>query len=181
MIRKFLKSISSSKKGSIVIETALCLPILIYLMFFILEMIKIIIVQSAIDTISLELTYDYCAFRNTNNFNSIIEAYHPKFVNRDDIHVSINAQVDLETLVSGEFGKPVNWSPEIIKKNIPEEVSVQCIEKDNKKEVPSGSAFELTLVCNYPFTSKFVTKLFSPGADKDGKFLIWNRAISICN
>lgn len=181
MIRKFLKSIRGSKKGSIVIEAALCLPILIYLMFFILEMIKIIIVQSAIDTISLELTYDYCAFRNTNNFNSIIDTYRPKFVDKEDIHVSINAQIDLETLVSGEFGKSVDWVSERIKKNIPEEVSVQCIEKANKKEVPSGSAFELTLVCNYPFSSKFVTKLFSPGASKDGKFLIWNRAISVCN
>ncbi len=51
------------------------------------------------------------------------------------------------------------------------------------KDTLVGKAFVLTFVCDFPFSSAFVQKLFLGGSNTVDKsrFLIWGRGVGICN
>ncbi len=94
MIVKVLDSFKDEKSGSTVIEAALCIPVLLSLIFFILEMIKITILQSTIDSMTLETTFDYCAFKDTEHFDSIIKKiFHHSLKMRRFVAISVFIRV----------------------------------------------------------------------------------------
>ncbi len=181
MIVKVLDSFKDEKSGSTVIEAALCIPVLLSLIFFILEMIKITILQSAIDSITLETTFDYCAFKDTEHFDSIIKKNLPPFVKNNNIRSYIIVYPSLSDLTTdSNYGNPVNYpSTASHSENVMIAEGVEDKMVDNR--ISSGCAFELTLVCDYEFSSPYIAKLFARDSSKSQQFLIWNRAICVCN
>jgi hypothetical protein len=75
------------------------------LIFFALELMKIHITQTAIDTICAEMTFDFIATRSWNNFTSIMEKYRPSFIPKkgadgyDVIRFTIDSYTNLEEMM----------------------------------------------------------------------------------
>lgn len=94
-----------SPKGAAIIEAALTIPIVIYLIFFLIELLRIKDIQSALDAIAEECSVQFMFTKSTNagdasesssgsattggitpsNFDTIIAKYKPKYVSQEDI------------------------------------------------------------------------------------------------
>lgn len=98
---------NNSVKGAAVIETALTIPIVLYLIFFLIELIKIKDVQSALDAIAEECSIQFMFTKSTNvtsgisqssstqsanisNFDAIVKKYKPKYIPDEDITYYFN-------------------------------------------------------------------------------------------
>lgn len=98
---------SNSVKGAAVVETALTIPIVLYLIFFLIELLKIKDVQSALDAIAEECSIQFMFTKSTNvksqisqaaptqgatisNFDAIVEKYKPKYISAEDITYYFN-------------------------------------------------------------------------------------------
>lgn len=93
------------QRGAAVIETALTIPIVIYLIFFLIELLRIKDIQSALDAIAEECSVQFMFTKSTNagdasesssgsattggitpsNFDTIIAKYKPKYISPEDI------------------------------------------------------------------------------------------------
>lgn len=93
------------QKGAAVIETALTIPIVLYLIFFLIELLRIKDIQSALDAIAEECSVQFMFTKSTNagdasgsssgsattggitpsNFDTIIAKYKPKYISPEDI------------------------------------------------------------------------------------------------
>ena len=60
------------KKGTAVLEAALCIPVLLYLMFFTLEVIRVGVYQVAVDNMALKLAFEYSGLKSSTNFEKVI-------------------------------------------------------------------------------------------------------------
>lgn len=177
---KFLKNM----QGAAIIEAALCIPIVLYLLFFILEAVKVAIYQITLDSIAIESAFEYSAFKDTSKFDAILKKNLPfSAMSKDDIRCYINVYPSLEKLASNpSFGGKVIWPTTKVASANVSTVGFSLQDVLNGR-VRSGAAFELTIVCDYKFTSAFVSKLFAGGSNsEDGKhFFIWSRAACVCN
>lgn len=93
MLKIFRKS-----AGTTVLETALTLPIILYLIFFCIEIIKIKDVQTALDSIATEAAIQFMSSLHTDigrdvetpgnqdGIQGIIEKYRPKYIRSGDIN-----------------------------------------------------------------------------------------------
>lgn len=180
--KKFFKNIKF-KKGAAVVETALCLPVILYLIFFILEAIRMTIFQVAVDSMSIEMSFEYSALKTTEHFDEIMANNKPAFLGPDETRYYINVYPSLEQLISTSFGAQVQWPLT----NVP---SANILLHDflpsdlyPDGSFKSGAAFELTVVCDYKFTSSLVSRLFAGGSNSaDGRhFFVWARSICVCN
>lgn len=98
---------SNSVKGAAVVETALTIPMVLYLIFFLIELLKIKDVQSALDAIAEECSIQFMFTKSTNvksqisqaaptqgatisNFDAIVEKYKPKYISAEDITYYFN-------------------------------------------------------------------------------------------
>ena len=181
MLVRFLSG-KKGKRGSAVIETALCLPVLLFLLFFIIEAIRITIYQIAMDQIALEAAFEYSAYKTTDKFEEIKKRNFPfSAMVRDDIRYYIRLYPNLNALVSSSiFGDNVSWPrTNVAASNV--QASDNMVLVNNR--VPARTAVELVVVCDYKFTNAFVSKLFAGGSNSaDGKhFFIWSRAVCVCN
>lgn len=93
------------QKGAAVIEAALTIPIVLYLIFFLVELLRIKDIQSALDAIAEECSIQFMFTKSTNagdasesssgsattggitpsNFDTIIAKYKPKYISPEDI------------------------------------------------------------------------------------------------
>jgi hypothetical protein len=226
----------------VLLEAALTLPVICYLIFFLLELMKINITQTSIETITAECTFEFIATGNNKNFGTIIEKYRPKFIPLDRIRYWIRLYVGgtvgttayeglaymclhspyggeeiywpLNNTVGGSFGDDDHFggfnadtdyldtdgSNSILAAvnylgtstyNSTSEVEAKKTEAANyiigNPNAPSGTAFVLTFVVDYNFSSAFVRMLFSGGsntkrgAGKGKKYLLWGRGVGIVN
>lgn len=214
-------------------EAALTLPVICYLVFFLLELTRINIAQAALDAITEECTFEFIATGNTKNFANIIEKYCPKFIiNKTNLRYWIRLYVKNGTTeglaymcaASPYGGEEIFWPNNVLgeHEDTPDYLDVdntnvsetnpsgilwatnyygyaanggidgnvkQTIEGylGGTEEIPAGTAFVLTFVIDYPFSSSFVKMLYSGGSNtkrgsnKGNKYLLWGRGVGIVN
>ena len=63
--------------GTAILETALTLPVVLYIIFFSIELIRISLAQVAVDAITKECTFSLMAKGNCSDFDTIINKYRP--------------------------------------------------------------------------------------------------------
>ncbi|MDR1551777.1 MAG: hypothetical protein LBS14_03815 [Holosporaceae bacterium] len=185
------------KVGNAVLETSITLPILCVLIFFILEMIKINDVQMSVDAIAMELAFDFMSSRATANFNTIIDKHRPPFIRSATIRWYITHYPNITKMneVAPYGGSEVYWP----NGNGQVDGLKHFIDVDSdgsRKEsggssigyqsptttVANGTAFVLTVVCYYPFSSSFVKSFIAGGSNTESRemFLVWGRCVGIC-
>ncbi|MBE6446936.1 MAG: hypothetical protein E7015_00375 [Alphaproteobacteria bacterium] len=176
MFRKFVKRFHLSQKGAALVEMALCGPPLFILIFFIFEIIKIVVFQIALDTISLELSFDYAGNKTTKNFNNIIRRnILLPFFSADDIGVNIVCGDNLHNFIktTGEnFPSSVRGGIYL--------VSPYVQGDDLTQKISSGCPFELTVVGHYKSNLKIATQFFQTAVSGNG-MCFYSRAVCICN
>ncbi|MDR2107407.1 MAG: pilus assembly protein [Holosporaceae bacterium] len=185
-------------RGTAVLETALTLPVIIYLIFFILETAKIKDVQSSLDAMSAEMSFDFMASKNTDNFEKIIERHKPSYVPRKNIKWYFHIYKDLYQIDDGDVVWYGNSTAHLETDKEPglsggsNRLEQFDLEKPEKSVFPeghedlktlSGKSFVLTVICDYAFSSAFVKKFFSGGKNTVGgdNFLLWSRSVGICS
>jgi hypothetical protein len=187
------KIVKKSRQGAALIETAFTLPIICYLIFFIFELMKIHITQTAIDTIAAEATFYFIVNKNImegtkNKIDEIIAKHRPSFIPATEIRYYFNMFHSLESMCSAS---PYGGS-EIAYLNATDRVETDVgnydyIDSDQSqnflaqpgtiaadlaaeyvsgaKLTPSGTAFTLTVVCAYKFSGSFIKMLFNGGVN----------------
>lgn len=162
------------KEGTAVLETALCIPVLLYLIFFTLEIIRIEIYQIAIDNMTLHLAFEYSGRKSSENFKKIVESLKPPFFkSMNNIHCHVHVFSNLTKLMESN-----------VTRNNPEwenKLSTDPQYETGLNKTTSGCAFMITVSYKYPFTSAFVEKLFAGAKRYNNNFLLWGRAINVCN
>ncbi len=173
-IRRFCR-----KKGTAVLEAALCVPVLLYLVFFTIEAIRIGVYQIAIDNMALKLAFEYGALKSSTNFDAVVNAAKPAFFkSMNNIHCRICVYPDLGTLVGSSSAGVGNimddppWSTSLVSIRYP---------SNSISETTTGSAVVVTVSYPFPFSSPFIKKLFAGGKNYGDKFLLWGRAVNVCN
>jgi Flp pilus assembly protein TadG len=81
-IRKLIKDKYS---GLAALEVALTLPVLLMLIFFIIELIRINNTRTAMDSMALEAVLEFIATKSTTKFETIITKHKPAAIPRDNI------------------------------------------------------------------------------------------------
>ncbi|MDR1236299.1 MAG: hypothetical protein LBJ96_04810 [Holosporaceae bacterium] len=214
----------SASKAVITLEAALTLPAICYLVFFLLEMVKINITQTAVETIAAECTFEFIANGNATNFTTIISKYRPAFIPSDNLRYWIRLYVKNGTTeglaymcaTSPYGGEEIYW-PDDNFGNRNDNADFMDTDKTNTilaatnylgvtdyankrtlfdnylagdPNTPGGTAFVLTFVVDFPFSSPFIRMLFSGGSNtkKNGgggargsKYLLWGRGVGIVN
>ncbi|MDR1361719.1 MAG: pilus assembly protein [Holosporaceae bacterium] len=194
--------LKGSQRGSAALETCITLPIFLALVFFILEMIKVNNTRTAMESMAAEATFYFIRESNTLMFNEIIDKYKPGHVNSSDIKYYFAIYENLETMCKDPpfGGEDIYWSGDSTTKQTSPSTYLQSdpsspafLARTGDLDVaditnpapPSGlhrKAFVLTFVCNYKFSSDFVAKLFSGGANTTDRsmYLLWGRGCGIC-
>jgi hypothetical protein len=72
--------IKRNHSGIAALEASLTLPIILIVIFFILEMMKVNNTQTAMDTMIFEATLEYIVTRSTGKFADIIKKYKPSHI-----------------------------------------------------------------------------------------------------
>lgn len=159
-------------KGIAVLEAALCIPVVMYLIFFTLEVLRVGIYQVAVDGMALKLAFEYSGLKSSTNFEKVInDSKLAFFKSMDGIYCRIHVFPDLKSLVKSE---KMNESPQW------ENISTPSIRysDDMIPETTSGCAFIVTISYKFPFSSELVKKLF---AGDGNNFLLWGRSINVCS
>jgi hypothetical protein len=194
--------LAKKQHGSAVIEVALTFPVLCYLMFFMLEMIKINDLQTAVESISTEMAFEFMASKKTDKFEQILKKYKPPFVKEGNIKWYFDMYNNLQEMSTNTSFGEIIW-PENDEQNSFSFVAENYIDADknnsftqsingkfhltNCKKLDtkvdySGKPFVLTVVCDYSFQDNFTKVLFNGGKNTKGsKFLIWGRAVGVCS
>ena len=93
----FLKMETS---GVAALEAALTLPVLMAIIFFIIEMMKVNNARTAINSIALEATMHFVATKDTASFENIIERHRPTYVPRNTIRYYFAVYESLDSMCS---------------------------------------------------------------------------------
>lgn len=190
--------LSEKNSGVIVLEASLTFPIIFCLIFFIIEIIKITDTQSSIDSIVVDMSFDFMGSKTTENFELIIDRYRPKYVQHSNIVWYFSIYPDIATMIEdssfkgGEIFWPSNdqcTSPEekeYVETNDNGSFSPRSIKSINLSDYKrpegyfkiensnltmkslSGKSFVLTVVCDYKFSSAFIKKIFYGGSNTVG-------------
>lgn len=208
IVNLFFKMIRKKISGAAVLETALTLPLLLYLVFFIIEVLKIKDVQLSVDSMAMDLALEYSSSKSTINFDTIIAKYKPAYVQKKDLSYFFCVAKNLENLfkhdsypigallTDAKLDIEPNEHIDGFGTNFPSTNGEMLIKLDNYKKPESnisknfadhnstlqGKAFMITVVCDYKFSSPLVRILFGGGSNTAGsKFLLWGRAVNICD
>jgi hypothetical protein len=209
----------SASKAVITLEAALTLPAICYLVFFLLEMVKINVAQTAVETIAAECTFEFITSGNNKDFDSIISKYRPAFVPSDNLRYWLRLYVKQDNGTEGLAhmcalspfgGEEIYWPNDNFGNR---EANADFMDTDKTNTIlaatnylsvkgtfdkylagnpntPGGTAFVLTFVVDFPFSSPFIRMLFSGGSNtkknnengaKGSKYLLWGRGVGIVN
>ncbi len=80
-----LSLFKNNRTGIAVLEASLTLPVVLMMIFFIIEMMKVNNTRTAMDSMALEASLDFVSNKNTNNFNDIIKKYKPSYIEDSNI------------------------------------------------------------------------------------------------
>ncbi|MDR3179918.1 MAG: pilus assembly protein [Holosporaceae bacterium] len=191
----------ANPRGSVLIETAVTLPIVLLLIFFVLEIIRLNVAQVAMESIAVEATFNFITQKTTTDFQDIIEKHMTS--NYGEIKWYFAVYENLETMFSSApYGaEDIYWYPNtesyiktdsgfIKKSEDMQDVDPQYPEEsfgdekaDNYKTL-SGKVFVLTFVCDFKFSLDIIKKIFNGGKNTEGEdahYIIWSRGCGICN
>ena len=180
-------------RGIMILETAITIPIVLYFIFFTIELMKIGEATTAIETIASEATFDFIAHGNKKNFEKIIEKYRPAYVPKENIRYWFRFYENLAAMCSHTpfGGEDIAWpkyddgnlyldlgssepyeylpsSGDMVIVNIEDSIRNFSLMKsyiNGTKKIPVGTTFVLTFVCDYPFSSSYVKAFFSGGSN----------------
>ena len=93
MVRLFKKRF----KGVAILEAAMTLPIILNILFFALEFIRVELAQIAVDSITKECTFSLMADGNALRFNEIFEKYRPWGIPKGHFRFYIRMYNDFHT------------------------------------------------------------------------------------
>lgn len=79
------KLIKDRYSGLAALEAALTLPVLLMLIFFIIELIRVNNTRTAMDSMALEAVLEFIATKSTANFEKIITKHRPAAIPRDNV------------------------------------------------------------------------------------------------
>ncbi len=94
-IRRLIKDKYS---GLAALEAALTLPVLLMLIFFIIELIRINNTRTAMDSMALEAILEFIATKSTTKFETIITKHKPAAIPRDNIKYYFTVYDSLESM-----------------------------------------------------------------------------------
>jgi len=214
LLRTWRKAkLKKSIKGTFIIEAVVTIPIFFYMVFFVLELMKINLTQTSIETMGAEMTFDLIANKKTSNFNEIIGKYRPAFIPADNIrwYIKMYASLAIMCQTSPYGGEEITWPTPIVGNYTPGAhyacgdyldtdgtgsflaANAGALNADvangylnGSSAAPTGTAFVLTVVCNYPFSSGLVAKLYHGGVNskasdggKGSTYILWARGCGI--
>ena len=179
----------------ILIEAAVTLPVVMYIMLFCLELVKIHLLQISIDKICAECVYHMCSERTALSFGTIFRKYTPSYIPVGYMRYWVRIYTSLDKMMSespygGErIAFPNNHGSETDDLTAPEfgngigsgtltvhrkygtgdwmyaSISSSDTPALMRNGIPKGYAFVLTVVARHKFSSAFVEKLFSGGTN----------------
>ena len=196
---KFLRR---KQAGALLIETAVTLPVILNLMFFAIEFMRINLAESAIDTIAEEVTYAFSIAKTsacgTDTIKKIINKHLPNFLTTNNICLYVrvyeNATKLCEKSPYGGESIGVEKSSGVIKiltsgnplsgADYLDNTSTSPTNDLALSDVPeSGQAFVVTVTCRYPFSNGFTKMLFHGGVNAKNSgattFILWARGAGI--
>ena len=175
-------------KGAAVIEAALSLPIICWLIFFILESILINQIQGALEAIAVECTFDFITAKSTDNFSTIIKKHFDKqfsIGHKENVSWYFVVYKDVSTMCGtgskgGEdiiyndlriqlAGSEVTHSGSLAIKDATKPEDSFSFSAAAPMNTLSGKAFMLTFIYEYKFTSALVSQFFSGGSNTVSK------------
>lgn len=152
--------------GTAALEAVLTLPIILCLMFFIIEILMMSDMQIALDSIVTEMTLDFMGAKKTDNFEAIIQKYAPKYMTKNkvswyfSIYQDLNSMNNDNKIVSTASFEKKNGKDIIVSDSIHPERSFGPEKQDDLMKTLSQKPFVLTVVCDYNFASEFIGKCF---------------------
>jgi hypothetical protein len=197
--------LKDNNSGIAAMEASLTLPVILMLIFFMFELLKVNNTRTALDSMALEATLDFVVNKSTTNFPAIVKKYSPVYIQEGDIKYYFAVYSDLNTMCKDSpFGsEEVFWlentdvaMPTTPTAYLDSDKSGTFLKRTGDKTGTTnittpglqpagliGNAFVLTFVCKFVFSSDFVKKLFAGGTNTAGTkhFLIWGRGVGICN
>lgn len=196
------------KIGLAFIEAALIIPIIIYIVFFTIELVRVHNTKIAMDSMALQCTLDFIATKGTTNFETIIKKHLTLNLKRDKVKYYFkvyNSLADMcadgrapfgadeifwpasNTATTGAYmdanNNNVQNSTAAGFINLSDNTNPRTTAALNTEEKLSGKAFVLTFICDFPFSSGFIKKLYGGGVNTKGgaRFLLWGRGVGVCD
>lgn len=101
----------NKRTGIAVLEASLTLPVILMMIFFIIEMMKVNNTRTAMDSMALEASLDFVSNKNTNNFNDIIKKYKPSYIGDSNIkyYFAVYESLDKMCAVTPFGSEEVFW------------------------------------------------------------------------
>ena len=190
----FFDPFRKKHSGIVLIEAAVTLPVVMYIMLFCLELVKIHLLQISIDTICAECVYHLCSERTVASFDSVFAKYRLSYIPIGNVRYWCRIYVSIEQMMKDPpyGGEHIGWpdrgldnaqptasaandrfglgSNTILLKKYPGTGAVGAIGYDDRhlqlqNGMTKGYAFVLTVVAKHQFSSAFVEKLFSGGTN----------------
>lgn len=181
--------------GIVLIEAAVTLPVMMYILLFCLELVKIHLLQIAIDKICTECVYHLCRESNVGSFESIFKKHIPSYIPVGYMRYWCRIYTSLDKMMSQSpyGGERIVFPNYKIADDIcltsdcsvgigsdgefiphrkygtggypPTNVSPVDAQPMMKNGIPKSYAFVLTVIARYKFSSAFVEKLFNGGSN----------------
>ena len=200
---------SLKAQGGATVEMAFTLPIVLYLLFFVIEILRMKDAQTAVDSIAEECAIQFMSSKSTTtslslpyplDFSAIIEKYRPRYMSKDNITYYFTIFESPQALYNNMTNIAVYWPASESAATAKEQLNnsgetkvsgtldlknYKNVEQQDNNVLSGGyltkKAFVLTVVIKYKFSSGMVKMLFGGGSNTSGDvFLVWSRATGIC-
>lgn len=187
-MRNWLKKI----RGSMVLEAALTIPIVFYMIFYTLELIRMNEIQIKLNAIAEECTMDYIMNHDSSNFDAIITKHEMQTEKQNNrLKYSMILYNSLADMMSADpyggmdiiIDPTSNESDYLVTTGASAtKPAATQVYKWSDSGTKFGKPFMLTFTYDFKFSSVFVAKLFNGGSNtKNGTaFLLWARGVGIC-
>lgn len=148
-IRKFFKKKST---GVAILETAMTLPIILYTIFFAIELVRIGLAQAAVDAITKEFTFHLMATGKVEKtkVDAIFNKYKPFGINIGNFRYYIRIYSDITTMMANSpyGGETIGWAG-----------TDYSSPTANKSPTDSASGFSYGLTSSHALLSKYQTSI----------------------
>ncbi|MBE6447256.1 MAG: hypothetical protein E7015_02090 [Alphaproteobacteria bacterium] len=202
-------SVILSRRGAVMIEFVLTIPIIINVILFGLELVKIYLEQTAVDVICQECTFSLISNGNVSEFDSIFQKHLPQFCKVGRARYYCRVYTDLAKMMSTSpyGGECIRYPTQGNDNSAPTAnavpVSFGCGDASGphqgndttipnndvgqsrttllQTKVPAGYAFVLTVVYRHEFSSALVKVLFNGGTNTSSEdyYILWSRGSGI--